>query len=71
MGALPEDDCAHIRMDIVESWHTMHGDNMVFGKFNLGPRGVNIGQSQRNGAEHQVQRTSMTIIVKRSHEIRS
>lgn len=65
------DDGACIEMDIGESWPTRHGDNIVYSKFKLEPRVVNIGQSQRNGTELQVQRTNVTIISERNHGIRS
>lgn len=61
------DDRASIWMDIVEYLHTRHDYNTVFGK--LGYRKEDIGQSQRSGAEYQVQRTGITIISERNHEL--
>lgn len=71
MGALTAGDCAAYEWDIIGYLPTMHDYNTVFGKFKLGSRKKDIGQSQRNGAKRQVQRTSITIISKRNHEIRS
>lgn len=71
MGELSVYDSPRVRTDFVEYLCTMHGYTMVFGKFKLGSRKKDIGQSQRKGAEHQVQRTSTTIISERNHEIRS